>query len=70
MKPRAVNRLMDDMRRCSLAMGMTKEDLDELQNVATKVQTFLDVLKTIIPPQFSKNFKNPCWDEIDSHQSS
>ena len=69
MKPRAVSRLMNDMRRCSLAMGMTTEDLGELQNVTTKVQTFLDVIQTIIPPHFSKKLKNPCWEEIDSRQS-
>lgn len=69
MKTRAVSHLMDDMRRCSLAMGMTREDLRELQNVATKVQMFLDVLQTIIPPHFSKKFKNPCWEEINSRQS-
>ena len=70
MKARAVSHLVDDMRRCSLATGMTREDLSGLQNVATKVQTFLDILQTIIPPYFSKNFKNPCWEEIDSHTES
>ena len=54
MKARAVSCVMNDMRRCSLAMGMTREDLGELQNVTTKVQTFLDVIQTIIPPHFSK----------------
>ena len=57
--------LVEDMMRCSLAMGMSRKELRRnmanLTTVATKVQVFLTVLQSIIPTNFSQDMKNPCW---------
>ena len=57
--------LVEDMMRCSLAMGMTPKELRRtmvnLTTVATKAQIFLTVLQSTIPANFSPDLKNPCW---------
>ena len=53
--------IMDDMKRCSLAIGMLEEELNELESVAKKAQLFLDALRSVFPRKFSQKFKNPCW---------
>lgn len=53
--------LVDDMKRCSLAIGMMEEELNELESVAKKAQLFLDTLRLVFPRKFSQEFKNPCW---------
>ena len=52
---------MDDMKRCSLAIGMVEEELSELESVAKKAQLFLNTLRMVFPQKFSPEFKNPCW---------
>lgn len=61
MTERGNSLLLDDMKRCSLAMGMLEEELNELENVAKKAQLFLDTLRLVFPRKFSQEFKNPCW---------
>ena len=54
--------LVEDMKKCSLAIGMTTDELDELEHVATKAETFLKALQRIVTPtKFSEELKNPCW---------
>ena len=57
--------LVEDMKQCSLAMGMTREELNEsmsnLTTVAAKVKKLLNALQSIIPEEYSKEIKNPCW---------
>lgn len=57
--------LVEEMKRCSLAMGMTETEVDtsmtNLTRVADKAQIFLDALRTIVPGNFSLEMKNPCW---------
>ena len=53
--------LMDDMKHCSLAIGMLEEELSELESVAKKAQLFLDTLRMVFPRKFSPELKNPCW---------
>ena len=53
--------LVEDMKRCSLAMGMLEEELNELDSVAKKAQQFLNALRLIFPKNFSQKFRNPCW---------
>ena len=53
--------LVEDMKHCSLAMGMLEEELNELDSVAKKAQQFLDALRLIFPQKFLRKFRNPCW---------
>ena len=57
--------LVEDMIRCSLAMGMSRKELRRnmvnLTTVATKAEIFLTALQSIIPANFSQDMKNPCW---------
>lgn len=55
------NSLVEDMKHCSLAIGMLEEELSELENVAKKAQQFLNALRLVFPRKFSQKFKNPCW---------
>ena len=52
--------LKEDMKCCSLAMGLSVDELSELQSVAKKAQQFLDMLQSIWPQHFSQHFRNPC----------
>ena len=64
-KMRTKKSLVEDMKQCSLAMGMTREELNEsmsnLTTVAAKVRKLLNALQSIIPEEYSKEIKNPCW---------
>ena len=57
--------LVEDMMRCSMAMGMSRKELRRtmlnLTTVTTKAHIFLTVLQSIIPANFSQDMKNPCW---------
>ena len=57
--------LVEDMMRCNLAMGMSREELRRnmanLTTVASKAEIFLTALQSIIPANFSQDMKNPCW---------
>ena len=53
--------LVEDMKHCSVAVGMSRKDLSELPRVAKKAQLFLDTLQSIWPQQFSQSFRNTCW---------
>lgn len=57
--------LIKEMIRCSLAMGMTKEELRtsmvNLTTVAAKAQVFLDAIQSVIPENYMQKTKNPCW---------
>ena len=57
--------LVEDMKQCSLAMGMSRKELRRnmlnVTTVANKAQVFLTVLQSIIPANFSQDMKNPCW---------
>lgn len=58
-------RLIAEMKQCSLALGMTKDELKtsmrNLTIVVGKVQSFLDALHSIIPSNYTRDLKNPCW---------
>ena len=56
--------LVEDMVQCSLAMGMSREELrtsmSNLTTVAAKVQTFLNAIQSVIPASYTQKTKNPC----------
>ena len=53
--------LKEDMKNCSLTVGMTVQELSELQPVVMKTRAFLDALEMIFPINYSNRLKNPCW---------
>ena len=57
--------LIAEMKQCSMAMGMTADELrmnmPDLTVVASKVQRFLDVFHLVIPSKYLQDTKNPCW---------
>ena len=60
-KRKVASSLEEDMKRCSLAMGMSRDELKELRSVAKKARIFLDALQSVWPQHFLPTFKNPCW---------
>ena len=57
--------LVKDMKQCSLALGMTKNELrrsmSNLTTAAAKAHIFLTALQSIIPANYAQGIKNPCW---------
>ena len=57
--------LVEDMMRCSLAMGMSREELRKnmanLTTLASMAEIFLTAIQSIILVNFSRDTKNPCW---------
>lgn len=57
--------VLDDMVRCSKNMGVSQDklakDKDKLYRIASKASTFLTALWEVIPEEFSKDQKTPCF---------
>ncbi len=57
--------LRKEMERCSCAMGVSeialKEDQDTVMAVSEKASLFLQALWQVVPKNFSKEYKSPCW---------
>lgn len=57
------NSLIQDMKRCSVAMGMDRNTINHtnLNMVATNIQKLLEAVQSILPTAYLPNLKNPCW---------
>ena len=57
--------IQKDLVRCSLAMGVSSDNLkdanDTLKKISRRATHFLRVIGSIVPNEFSNQFKNPCW---------
>lgn len=55
-----------DLERCSLAMGVPLEHLrtanNSLKNISSRASRFLSAVRSVIPRDFSKEFRNPCFE--------
>lgn len=53
------------MHQCSVAMGIPEDHIRrsraDIRTVAREASTFLDAIWTLVPKNFSKGYKNPCW---------
>ena len=58
--------LQTALHRCSRAMGLTDISIlknnDSFMKVVNKAETFLKVIETLLPRNFSAQYKNPCWE--------
>ena len=58
--------LQTALHRCSRAMGLTDFSIlknnDSFMKVVNKAETFLKVIETLLPHNFSAQYKNPCWE--------
>ena len=58
--------LQTALHRCSRAMGLTDISIlknnDSFMKVVNKAETFLKVIETLLPHNFSAQYKNPCWE--------
>ena len=54
-----------DMETCSLAMGVSPNtiasDRANITTAARRASTFLQAVRSIVPQEFSTEYKNPCW---------
>ena len=57
------NSLAQDMKRCSIAMGMDRNRINHthLNIVATNTQKLLEAVQSILPRTYLPNLMNPCW---------
>ncbi len=57
--------ISEDMKRCSLAMGMAPNVLDQnkynIASIAKKAAFFLETFWKIVPKEYLSDYKNPCW---------
>ena len=58
-----------EMTRCSIAMGVTENSLKEhsmdIDTISKNASTFLNAIWSIVPRNFSENYRNPCWHSSD-----
>ena len=58
--------LQTALHRCRRAMGLTDISIlknnDSFMKVVNKAETFLKVIETLLPRNFSAQYKNPCWE--------
>ncbi len=57
--------ISEELYRCSRALGMSEQSLlinkDAITEVSSRCTTFLGKVKSLLPPAFSKRYRNPCW---------
>lgn len=57
--------ILQDMEKCSQAMHITKEALEranaDLKEIARSANAFLKAIWSIVPRNFSSQYRNPCW---------
>ncbi len=57
--------ILQDMRRCSIGMGVSAETLDinqqNLEIIANKSARFLQAFWEVVPKEYLPGIKNPCW---------
>ena len=62
----SVNTLLNQMRECSLAIGVSQDRLMSneaaINNLATNLSHYLTALSSIIPQKFSSTYRSPCWE--------
>ena len=58
-----------EMTRCSIAMGVAENSLKEhsmdINTISKNASTFLNAIWSIVPRNFSENYRNPCWHSSD-----
>ena len=61
-----MNILLNQMRECSLAIGVSQDRLISneaaINNLATNLSHYLTALSSIIPQTFSSTYRSPCWE--------
>ena len=62
----SVNTLLNQMRDCSLATGVYPHRLvsneEAINNLAANLSHYLTALNAIIPQNFSRAYRSPCWE--------
>lgn len=62
----SIQSLQDQLKRCSLAMGMSRETLESkaatLNSIATNLSLYLTAIHSIVPRHFSPSYSSPCWE--------
>ena len=57
--------ILQDMEKCSRAMNITDQALKhatgDLKAITTSANVFLKAIWSIVPRNFSSQYKNPCW---------
>ena len=58
--------LLQDLARCSEAMGISAESLlesgDSIAEVSRRARLFLQTIQDLLPSEFSSKYRNPCWE--------
>ena len=61
-----MNILLNQMRECSLEIGVSQDRLMNneaaINNLATNLSHYLTALSSIIPQKFSSTYRSPCWE--------
>lgn len=55
--------ILQDLERCSEVMGVESlvSKREDLVEVSRRAQLFLDSIRPLLPSEFSREYKNPCW---------
>ncbi len=63
--------LREEMERCIRALGVSEKNLreqqDTIRTISEKVNLFLQAFWKIVPKNFSKAFKSPCWNDCETN---
>lgn len=61
--------LLQDLERCSRAMGISEESLllesggdRSIEEVSRRAGLFLQTIQNLLPSEFSSKYRNPCWE--------
>ena len=57
--------VLQDLERCSLALGMTEQSLilnrESIVEVSRRAEIFLEKIAVMLPENYLRKYSNPCW---------